>query len=387
MAVKSLSHNSEAALIKTEQPILGTVLSVQANFYWVRLDSTTENYCLSIDKATTSSNQHVPQQLLCTRRSRLKKMGQQVWVGDRVRIAEPDWNSQRGAIIEVFPRTSELDRPPVANADHILLVFAMANPPLEPLQLSRFLVKAESTQLAVTLCLNKRDLVPQDEQQEWCNRLQKWGYSPILVSLHHRLGLDALTNHLKGHHTIISGPSGVGKSSLINYLIPSVDQRVNSVSGKLGRGRHTTRHVELFELPEGGLVADTPGFNQPELDCYPNQLSQYFPEIHQQLAQHTCQFSNCLHRDEPNCAVRGDWERYEHYLSMLDDAISYQTEQDQRTAKETAMKIKSGQKGHDRVEPKLRTKRYRRKSRRSETQNLQDFCGNVQEMLSYEADD
>ena len=364
--------------------MLGTVLSVQANFYWVRLDDET------VQTGLTNANASKPlssPMLLCTRRSRLKKMGQQVWVGDRVHVEEPDWVSQRGAIAEVLNRATELNRPPVANADHILLMFAMADPPLDPMQLSRFLMKAESTQLAVTLCLNKQDLVCPNEQQDWCKRLQQWGYSPVLISLQQGIGLESLTTHLKGHNTIISGPSGVGKSSLINHLIPSVDQRVSAVSGKLGRGRHTTRHVELFELPDGGLVADTPGFNQPDLDCYPSELSQYFPEIRQRLSHHSCQFSNCLHRDEPDCAVRGNWERYDHYLSFLDDAVSYQTEQEQRSGKETAMKVKSGQMGRDRIEPKLQTKRYRRKSRRSETQNLQDLCGDVKEMLNYDTND
>lgn len=359
--------------------LLGTVLSVQANYYWVRLDNSPPvpdpDYCS--DQAAHPT----PNLLLCTRRSRLKKMGQRVWVGDRVYVEEADWVSKRGAITEVLKRSTELDRPPVANADHILLMFAMADPALDPMQLSRFLIKAESTQLAVTLCLNKQDLVTPEEQEAWCTRLQQWGYDPILISLHKGLGLDTLIAQLNEHNTIISGPSGVGKSSLINYLIPNVDQRVSAVSGKLGRGRHTTRHVELFELPFSGLVADTPGFNQPDLDCYPHQLSQYFPEIRQRLALASCQFSNCLHRDEPDCAVRGSWERYDHYLSCLDDALVYQAEQEQRSTKESAIKVKSGQMGRDRIEPKLKTKRYRRKSRRSETQTLQDLCGDVSEML------
>lgn len=379
MAGIKASHKSRNTV-----SMLGTVLSVQANFYWVRLD--TENFTADTRSSRSHKEVSTAKLLLCTRRSRLKKMGQQVWVGDRVHVEEADWVSKRGAIADVLKRSTELDRPPVANASHILLMFAMANPTLDPMQLSRFLIKAESTQLAVTLCLNKQDLVTSEEQKAWSDRLQDWGYQPIFISLRQGLGLDTLIAHLNGHNTIISGPSGVGKSSLINRLIPEVDQRVSAVSGKLGRGRHTTRHVELFELPFSGLVADTPGFNQPDLDCYPHQLSHYFPEIRQRLALNSCQFSNCLHRDEPDCTVRGHWERYEHYLSCLDDAIAYQEEQDQRSTKESAMKVKSGQMGRDRIEPKLKTKRYRRTSRRRETQNLQDLCGDVSEMLSDDPD-
>ncbi|NET51627.1 MAG: small ribosomal subunit biogenesis GTPase RsgA [Merismopedia sp. SIO2A8] len=357
--------------------MLGTVLSVQANYYWVRLDA------IPVEVKTGGLMDDAL--LLCTRRSRLKKMGQQIWVGDRVQVEEPDWEGQRGAISNVLPRTTELDRPPVANASHILLMFAMADPVLDPAQLSRFLVKAESTNLAVSLCLNKSDLVSEEAKGEWSDRLSQWGYQPMIISLSQQKGLDQLVQQLQPHNTIVSGPSGVGKSSLINQLIPTVEQRVNAVSGKLGRGRHTTRHVELFALPTGGLVADTPGFNQPELDCFPRQLGQYFPEIRQRLSQQRCQFNDCFHRDEPNCIVRGDWERYEHYLVFLEEAIARHEQQGQRSDKETATKVMSGQSGRDRVEPKLETKRYRRKSRRRETQELKDFRGDVRDMLTQEA--
>ncbi|NJN56218.1 MAG: small ribosomal subunit biogenesis GTPase RsgA [Leptolyngbyaceae cyanobacterium SL_5_9] len=341
------SENESA--IASPEDLVGTVLAVQANYYWVQLGE---------------------KSLLCTRRSLLKKIGQQVWVGDRVQVEEPDWAGGRGAIAQVFPRDSELDRPPVANADQILLVFALADPTPEPLQLSRFLIKAESTGLEVCLGLNKRDLVSPEAQIEWGDRLQRWGYPAYLFSTQQKTGLDHLQTQLQQKITVISGPSGVGKSSLINQLIPDVDLRVGSVSGKLGRGRHTTRHVELFELPGGGLLADTPGFNQPDLDCAPVELADYFPEARQRLEEATCQFSNCLHRDEPNCAVRGDWERYEHYLVLLEEAIARQTQLHQTTDQDSSMKLKTNQKGESYYEPRLESKKYRRQSRRTQHQNL-----------------
>ncbi|NEQ97258.1 MAG: small ribosomal subunit biogenesis GTPase RsgA [Cyanothece sp. SIO2G6] len=363
--------------------MLGTVLSVQANYYWVQLS----DGVMQPDAQQAASMVPGSRMLLCTRRSRLKKIGQRVWVGDRVLIEDPDWDGQRGAIAEVLPRKTELDRPPVANANHILLVFAIADPMPDPMQLSRFLVKAESTGLAVTLCLNKTDLVAPEEQNSWRDRLRQWGYEPVMISLLQGEGLDILHHHLCGRSTIVSGPSGVGKSSLINALIPSVEQRVSEVSGKLGRGRHTTRHVELFSLPDAGLIADTPGFNQPDLTCTPSELSFLFPEVRQRLQHNCCQFSNCLHREEPHCVVRGDWERYQHYLTFLADAIAYQEEQEQRSAKESAVKVKSGGEGIDRVEPKLAPKRYRQTSRRRQTQDLQEFRGDVKEMLAQEPQD
>lgn len=303
-------------------------------------------------------------------------------VGDRVQVEEPDWVEARAAITQVFSRETELDRPPIANADQIMLVFALAEPTLDPMQLSRFLVKAESTELETCLCLNKTDLVSSDEQQFWIDRLKQWGYQPWLISLRLKQGLTALQTPLKDKITVISGPSGVGKSSLINRLIPKASLRTGAVSGKLGRGRHTTRHVELFALPTGGLLADTPGFNQPDLTCTPIELAHYFPEARQRLAEAKCQFSDCLHRDEPNCAVRGDWERYEHYLTFLDEVMARQQAIERLGDAEATTKVKSKGEGQLQSEPKLAAKKYRRPSRRTEKQSLKHLYHDVDELMS-----
>ena len=367
-----LNIDSEAEAENRNVPLWGIVLAVQANYYHVQLDAVQRSVHSSEANALPAAicKLPVPQMLLCTRRSRLKKIGQRVMVGDRVEVVEPDWDGGRGAIAQVLPRRSELDRPPVANADQLLLVFAMVEPTLDPHQLSHFLVKAETTQLQVCLCLNKSDLATADERDHWQNRLQQWGYEPFLISVHQTLGLMDLEAQLGDRITIVSGPSGVGKSSLINRLVPSSDLRVASVSGKLGRGRHTTRHVELFELPTGGLLADTPGFNQPDLDCAPEDLANYFPEARARLAAASCQFSNCLHKDEPNCVVRGDWERYEHYLHFLEESIVRQEALNKLSNSESTLKRKSDRSG-EQYEPKLETKKYRRPSRRVQQQTLQ----------------
>ncbi|WP_421655522.1 small ribosomal subunit biogenesis GTPase RsgA [Leptothermofonsia sp. ETS-13] len=373
--------------------LVGTVLAIQANYYRVQLDKLPESVAGVNEQTpewsgTDNSHREIPSTLplalsppilLCTRRSRLKKIGQRVMVGDRVEIEEPDWAGGRGAISQVFPRQSELDRPPVANANQILLVFALKEPDLDPYQLSRFLIKAESTKLQVCLCLNKSDLMPQEQQEQWQKRLQQWGYVPVLISVRAVLGLNDLKTRLRDRMTIVSGPSGVGKSSLINWLIPQVNLRVGTVSGKLARGRHTTRHVELFELPFGGLLADTPGFNQPELDCAPEALASYFPEARQRLAVADCQFSNCLHREEPNCAVRGDWERYDHYLVFLEEAIARRERLNQMGDEESSLKLKTRRHGQQYYEPKLEAKKYRRASRRTQQQGLQEFSAELEE--------
>lgn len=371
--------------LQAQTPLLGTVVAVQANYYQVRVDqgsgrdqggirgSQSRAEVPSVERTGVQGSEelHLCEFLLCTRRSRLKKIGQQVMVGDRVVIEEADWAGGRGAIADVLPRQTEMDRPPVANAQQILLVFAFVEPSLDPFQLSHFLVKAESTQLDVRLCLNKSDLLTTEQLNQWRDRLNNWGYQPLFISVRVDMGIDEISRQLNNKITVIAGPSGVGKSSLINQLIPTANLRVGAVSGKLGRGRHTTRHVELFELPTGGLMADTPGFNQPDLDCTPEELVYYFPEARQRLAVARCQFSDCMHRDEPNCAVRGEWERYEHYLGFLEDAIARQQHLNQQADPESNFKLKTKGKGQNQYEPKLETKKYRRTSRRSQQQALQ----------------
>ena len=376
----------------TTGQLLGTVLAVQANFYRVQLDLGGLETTRLGDKETWGQGDlednedkqnssgtpllppsHYPPLLLCTRRTRLKKIGQQVMVGDRVIVEEPDWSGGRGAIAFVLPRNSELDRPAIANVNQILLVFAVADPPLEPYQLSRFLIKAESTGLDVVLCLNKGDLVSTQVQSEISDRLLGWGYQTLFMSVNNNINIDKLAYQLQDKITVLAGPSGVGKSSLINALIPNAQLRVGEVSGKLSRGRHTTRHVELFELPLGGLLADTPGFNQPDIDCTPEELIRYFPEARQKLAVDSCRFSNCLHRDEPGCVVRGNWERYEHYLEFLEQAIARQTQINQQADPESTQKLKTKGKGQTQYEPKLESKKYRQKSRRTQLQELQEL--------------
>ncbi|MGH2413247.1 MAG: small ribosomal subunit biogenesis GTPase RsgA, partial [Microcystaceae cyanobacterium] len=300
-------------------------------------------------------------------------------VGDRVVVEEPDWAGGRGAIAKVLPRKSELDRPAIANVNQILLVFAVADPPLEPYQLSRFLIKAESTDIDVILCLNKSDLISPQQQAGIYERLLNWGYKPIFISVNQSININQVASSLEDKITVIAGPSGVGKSSLINALIPYANLRVGEISGKLARGRHTTRHVELFELPSSGLLADTPGFNQPDIDCTPEELASYFPEARQKLALGSCRFSDCLHRDEPGCIVRGDWERYQHYLDFLEEVIRHQTQVNQQADPESTVKMKTKGKGKTQYEPKLESKKYRRSSRRTQLQELQQLYQDTDE--------
>lgn len=343
----------------------GTVVAAQANFYRVYLDENHEyeNYDFS-------------SYLLCTRRERLKKIGQNVMVGDRVIVKKSSLQDLRGLIISVLPRKTELSRPKVANADQILLLFPFKEPELEPWQLSRFLIKAESTLIPLVLCLNKADLIKPDEQKKWKMRLKKWGYTPHLISILNIQGIQELYDCLQNKITIFAGPSGAGKSSLINKLVPNIEQRVDKVSGKLRKGRHTTRHIELFRLPKGGLVADTPGFNQADLQCDPRKLINYFPEVRSQLKQGECQFNNCLHRSEPNCIISKSWERYEHYLTILAEMLSQKEVEQKKKVQESTLKLKIKAFGKEVYEPKLEIKKYRRYSRQDKNQRLREFYKN-----------
>jgi ribosome biogenesis GTPase len=153
---------------------------------------------------------------------------------------------------------------------------------------------------------------------------------------------------------VLCGPSGVGKSSLINALLPELSLRVSSVSGRLQRGRHTTRHVELYSLAEGALLADTPGFNRPDVPADPGALGPLFPEIRQRLASQSCRFSNCLHRGDPGCAVGSGWDRQGLYLTCLDAALA-QAERDSQRGR--------------RDDPQLLDQRLRQPSRRRRRQD------------------
>ena len=285
----------------------GLVVALLANYCWVELE-----------RAGPSG----VSRLLCTRRTRLGKSGQTIAVGDRVRVDGIDWSAGRGAVAALEPRNGLLERPAVANVARVVVVVALAEPALDPLQLTRFLLTAEATGRPVLLVFSKADLVPPDVADDWCGRASAWGYEALAVSTRTGQGLERLQQRLaQPGIAVLCGPSGVGKSSVLNGLCPELGLRVAAVSGRLQRGRHTTRHVELFPLAPGALLADTPGFNRPRLPADPAALGALFPEIRQRLGSASCRFSNCLHQGDPGCAVGCDWERYGLYGQCLADLV------------------------------------------------------------------
>ena len=284
---------------------LGIVVALQANYLEVELDDPPDG---------------LPARLLCTRRTRLSHRGASVHVGDRVVVEAIDPGQARAVVAAVEPRSSWLTRPPVANVSLVGVALAVDQPAFDPDQASRFLLTAERTGLPVQVLLTKSDLLDVQQQRQLQQRLRGWGYEPLLLSSRTGLGMDDLRRRLQDTTlSVLCGPSGVGKSSVLNALMPHLDLRVGAVSGRLQRGRHTTRHVELFPLIPGSRVADTPGFNRPDLPNDPRELGMLFPELRDQLEPWPCRFRDCLHRGEPGCGVKRNWERYPLYTAALEE--------------------------------------------------------------------
>jgi ribosome biogenesis GTPase len=202
----------------------------------------------------------------------------------------------------------------------VVVALAVDQPSFDPDQASRFLLTAERTGLPVQLLLTKGDLMEEHQRFALVERLMGWGYDSLVVSSQTGEGVEVLSQRLKDTElAVLCGPSGVGKSSVLNCLMPHLALRVGAVSGRLQRGRHTTRHVELFSIAPGARVADTPGFNRPDLPDDPSELGVLFPELRAQLNPWPCRFRNCLHKQEPGCGINRDWERFAFYKDALQE--------------------------------------------------------------------
>jgi ribosome biogenesis GTPase / thiamine phosphate phosphatase len=246
-------------------------------------------------------------------------------VGDEV-VFQAE-NDIEGYIMEVKERKNELVRPPIVNVDQAILVFSAVEPDFSTSLLDRFLVLIEYNRIRPLICITKMDLTDDDEKKEiehYAKEYRAAGYNVLLTSSETEEGIKELLPFIKGGISVFAGQSGVGKSSLLNVLRPDLSIKTNEISTHLGRGKHTTRHVELIPV-ENGLVADTPGFSSLEFtDIEPEELTFCFPEI-QKLSEE-CKFRGCFHVSEPKCAVKKSKEngelphyRYDHYLEFLQE--------------------------------------------------------------------
>jgi ribosome biogenesis GTPase / thiamine phosphate phosphatase len=298
----------------------GTVLRAQSGFFWVQ----TEGGVLE-----------------CTLRGRLKRERQSsdiAVIGDRVDVKQV--SPTTGAIEAVEPRRTKLARRAagtkgiwsedvlIANLDQVLLVFACASPDFHPRMLDRYLALTESSELDTVIVANKLDLVGPERARELFAEYERIGYPVIYTSTRQGTGIDELRARLGGRISVVTGKSGVGKSSLLNVVQPGLGLATSEISDAVDKGRHTTRVAELIslELPGGGYVADTPGIRELGLWQFPlDELDWCFREFRPFLNE--CYFSSCTHTHEPDCAVRAAMaagqiseERYQSYVRLREAA-------------------------------------------------------------------
>ena len=259
----------------------------------------------------------------CRGRGSLRRSGDSPLTGDMVEISV---EKGKGMVEKILPRKNSFVRPAVANIDVLVIFAANVNPVTEPFLIDRVAAIAGDREVPVVLCINKCDLDPAVDLVRIYGRA---GFPVILTSAETGEGVDTLRKLIRGKLTAFTGNSGVGKSSMLNALCPDLGLATGEVSEKLGRGRHTTRHVELYDLGDDTYVADTPGFSSfdtDQMDIMLKENLQYaFPDFREHLGG--CQFHDCTHRKEPGCTVRKALEdgllepsRYDSYLRLYEKA-------------------------------------------------------------------
>lgn len=255
----------------------------------------------------------------CKAKGIFRKEGIKPLVGDDVELDVLDEAERLGNIRKILPRKSALVRPAVANVDQALVLFAIVKPNPNFNLLDRFLIRMEQQKLPTIICFNKEDIASPEEKEALCSAYETCGYQVLFISALENRGLDQVRELLAGKTTTLAGPSGVGKSSLINQLSPETHMETGEISEKIKRGRHTTRHSEIIALGNGTYIMDTPGFTSLDMpEITKEELSGYYPEFREY--EPFCKFRGCAHISEPSCKVKEAVEegkispvRYENY--------------------------------------------------------------------------
>ena len=243
-------------------------------------------------------------------------------VGDNVEMEVLDDKDMEGNILEILPRRSALVRPAVANVDQALIIFSIVKPNPNYNLLDRFLIRMERQNLPTIICFNKQDIASDEEKEALRQSYETCGCRVFFASALGNEGLEQIREVLEGKTTTVAGPSGVGKSSIINRLSPSANMETGEISKKIERGRHTTRHSEIIALGRETYIVDTPGFTSLDItEITKEELGRYYPEFVRY--EPYCKFSGCAHLNEPSCGVKEAVEegkiskvRYENYKAL-----------------------------------------------------------------------
>lgn len=261
----------------------------------------------------------------CKAKGIFRKDNRKPLVGDDVEMDVLDETEKKGNIVELLPRKSELIRPAVANVDQALVIFSITKPAPSLNLLDRFLIMMRQQNLPCIICFNKQDIAEEAERKILEETYEKCGYRVLFVSALQEEGIEPLFEILKKKTTTVAGPSGVGKSSLINRLQSNTVMETGTISEKIDRGKHTTRHSELIAIGENTYIMDTPGFSSLGLfDMEKEELVQYYPEFAQ--FEERCRFGGCAHISEPVCGVKDAVAegliskiRYENYTLLYEE--------------------------------------------------------------------
>lgn len=261
----------------------------------------------------------------CKAKGVFRKEKRKPLVGDNVEIEIINEDALLGNIIEIFPRSNSLIRPASANIDQALVIFSIIKPNPNYNLLDRFLITMEKQQIPTVICFNKKDIASPEEQEElrmaYCNS----GCEILFVSGKENQGLSRLRDLLRGKTTVVAGPSGVGKSTIVNAITPEANMQTGEISRKIERGKHTTRHAELFAVEKDTYIMDTPGFTSLSVDeMEKEELKEYYPEFAEY--EPFCKFGGCVHISEPVCGVKDALEegkisqiRYQNYKLIYEE--------------------------------------------------------------------